>query len=159
MRPISEATARITSESFSRKYIALGRIVKSWPEIVGEKLAIKAQPAKLRYRRKGNGSDKREKPDCILDVAVSSADATLLHYQKDLILERINQIFGEQWINDIRFVNITGNNSGALRKKPKAPLTAAEKTTLSELVETIDDPDIKKRLLTLGQEIIKDSKG
>ena len=154
MKPLSEATARIAGKSFERKYIALGRIVNNWEDIVGQKLADKAQPVKIHYKKK-KGADK---PDAMLEIAASSANATLLHYQKDLILERINQIFGDRWISGIRFVNIPSNTETKIRKKPKAPLTEDEKKTLSEALNSIDDEDMKNRLEFLGQAIILDTK-
>lgn len=150
MRPVSEATSRVLGQSFNRKYIALGRIVSNWNEIIGEKLAGKAQPVKIRYRK----HDKGQKPEAALDIAVSSADATLLHYQKDLILERINQIFGERWITAIRFVSIPANKEPPGHKKTRHPLTAQKKKTLSGMLSGIDDPDIRDRLGSLGKEIL-----
>lgn len=154
MRPLSEATARIAGKSFERKYIALGRIVNSWREIVGDKLADKAQPVKIHYRK----SKDKKKPDATLEIATSSADATLLHYQKDLILERINQIFGERWITSLRFVNIPSNTAHKTAKKPKAPLTENEKKTLSDMVFEIEDDTLRDRLENLGKAIILDQK-
>lgn len=154
MRPLSEATAKIAGKSFERKYIALGRIVNNWRDIVGEKLADKAQPVKIHYRKKKDG----KKPEATLEIAASSADATLLHYQKDLILERINQIFGERWISALRFVNAPSNNAQKTRKKLKAPLTEAEKKTLSNTVSGIEDDAMRKRLEELGKAIILDHK-
>ncbi len=52
MRPLSEATAKIAGRSFEPKYIALGRIVNNWRDIAGTKLADKAQPVKIHYRKK-----------------------------------------------------------------------------------------------------------
>lgn len=150
MRPVSEATSRILNQSFNRKYIALGRIVNSWNEIVGEKLANKAQPVKIRYRKR----DKGQKPEAALDIAVSSADATLMHYQKDLILERINQIFGDDWITGIRFVSLPSNEIVPPIKKRTAPLTPAQKKTLSETVAGIVDEEIKAKLESLGKEVL-----
>lgn len=154
MRTLSEATAKIASKSFERKYIALGRIVKHWSEIVGPKLADKAQPVKLHYRKKTQNSNTQ----VTLEIAASSADATLLHYQKDLILERINQIFGERWITAIKFIQVAANAPPKLRKKARAPLTAAEKKTLSGMLISIEDHDIKQRLENLGQAIMMDDK-
>lgn len=154
MRPLSEATARIAGKSFERKYIALGRIVNNWRDIVGENLADKGQPVKIHYRKKKG----QQKPDATLEIAANSADATLLHYQKDLILERINQIFGERWISAIKFVNIPSNTQGKSFKKPKAPLTEAEKKTLSDVLFGIEDADMRARLERLGQSIIMDEK-
>lgn len=150
MRPLSEATARVTGKSFKRKYIALGRIVNHWSEIVGEKLASKAQPVQIHYRK----HKKSQKPVASLDIAVSSADATLLHYQKDLILERINQIFGEQWISAIRFVHAPSNSQSSFGKKQARPLTQDEKDSLSSLLAEIADDEIKSRLSRLGEGVL-----
>ncbi len=155
MRPISESTARVSGKCFERKYIALGRIVKHWREIAGEKLADKAQPIKIHYRKKKDG----EKPQASLDIAVSSSDATLLHYQKDLILERINNIFGERWVSAIRFVSVPVNSDTRLRaKKVKPPLTLGEKKTLSDMLSAIEDEDIQVRLNSLGEAILVEDK-
>ncbi len=154
MRPLSEAAARIAGKSFERKYIALGRIVNSWNDIVGAKLADKAQPVRIVYRKK----DKQKSPDALLEIAASSADATLLHYQKDLILERINQIFGERWITAIRFVNVAANTGPFRRKKAQKPLTNPEKKHLSDMLQEIADEEVKKRLESLGQAILTEDK-
>lgn len=154
MRPISEATARVTGQSFSRKYVAIGRIVGAWREIVGEKLANKAQPVKINFRKPEKGC----KPGATLDIAASSADATLLHYQKDLILERINRIFGDKWITGIRFVALAANAASLKPKKTRKPLTEAEKNHLSHMLETCPDADLKARLENLGQAIVMEDK-
>ena len=155
MRSLSEVTARITGQSFSRKYIALGRIVNNWSEIVGAELALKAQPVKIRYNRKHK---RITKPEAVLDIAVTGADATVLHYQKDLIIERINQIFGERWITAVRFVTMPVSQASAKARKSKIPLTEAEKNSLSHLLEGVTDEEVRARLQNLGQAIIVEEK-
>ncbi|MBK7361464.1 MAG: DUF721 domain-containing protein [Micavibrio sp.] len=135
MRPIFEATARVSGQSFSRKYVSLGRILSSWKEIVGEKLAGKAQPVKINYRKREKGGN----PVAILDIAASSADSTLLHYQKDLILERINQIFGDKWVTAIRFVATPVSIKGKTAKKSRISLTEDEKSHLSGMLESLQE--------------------
>jgi hypothetical protein len=154
MRPLSEATSRIAGKNFERKYVALGRIIGHWTDIVGAKLADKAQPVKIVYRKR----DKQKTPDALLEIAASSADATLLHYQKDLILERINQIFGDRWITAIRFVNIAANTATLRKKKAQKPLTNPEKKHLSDMLQEIADEEIKKKLESLGQAILTEDK-
>ncbi len=154
MRPIAEATSRITGQSFKRKYISLGRIVTCWSEIVGPNLAVKAQPVKINYRKSKKGGS----PVVTLDIAVNSADATLLHYQKDLILERINQIFGEKWITAIRFVASAANKASGKPGKTRIPLTEDEKNHLSGMLESLPDMDLRMRLENLGQAIITENK-
>lgn len=156
MRPLSEATAQVAAKSFNRKYIALGRIVKHWEEIVGADLATKAQPVKINYRQKK--VNRSTTPQVTLDIAASSADATLLHYQKDLILERINQIFGERWITGVRFVTMPVNTQAPKgrkhSKKANTPLTPTQKNHLSMMLEGVEDDEIRTRLEKLGQGII-----
>jgi len=88
---------------FERKYIALGRIVTCWPEIMGEEYAERAQPSKIHYIKPKNAKDK---PKATLSIAATSADCAVLMYRKDLILQRINQIFGDGWVTDIKFLHI-----------------------------------------------------
>ncbi len=154
MRPLSEAASRVASNNFSRKYIALGRIVKQWQEIMGTEFADKAQPIKIHYRK----ATRNKEQTATLDIATSASHATVLPYQKDLILERINRIFGNQWITDIRFIASEISESPLTKKKIISPLTPKEKNYLSGMLEQIDDIDIRAKLENLGKAIITDKK-
>lgn len=156
LRLLSETIPRVTGKVFARKYIMLGRLVTHWEDIVGKELAGKTQPVKIRYFKRSKES---AKATASLDIATTSADATLLHYQKDLIIERINQIFGDRWITAIRFVPVASNSQSAkIAPKPRKILTVDEKETLSSMLENIDDPELKQRLLNLGTAILQDRK-
>lgn len=152
MRPLSESAARVSGQCFERKYIALGRIVKQWPSIMGESLADKATPVKLHYRKGAKG----KKPQVSLDIATSDSFATVLKMRTGLILERINQIFGEDWVSAVRFVNIPANVDAVKPKRAKRPLTPDEKKTLSDVLNAVDDADIQNRLSSLGEAILTD---
>jgi len=156
MQPLSESTARITNKTFSRKFVSLGRVVSQWEEIMGTQFASLAQPVKLNYRKSPVGSDKK-KSYATLDIATSAANATLLNYQKGVILERINSLFGNDWIKDIRFV-ASEIIDPPVNKKIKPPLTASEKKFLSGVLDQIEDPDIKEKLEKLGKAILTDKK-
>lgn len=152
MRPLSEPVSRISGKTFSRKYIALGRILSEWEQIVGPEFSGKAIPVKLNYRKNG----KTGKSLASLDIATSDAQATALHYQKDLILERINRVFGQGWIGDIRFVSIPGM-AAKTPEKPKRLLTEDEKKFLSGMLEALEDQELKAKLEVIGREILKRS--
>lgn len=151
MKRLSDAVAPVAGRSFERKYIALGRIVKSWPEVIGAHMAERAQPVKIHYRK---AKVKGEKSRAILEIAVSSADSTALHYQKDLILERLNHLFGDQWISDIKFTPSPVSRPQRRAPITKKPLTAGDKKSLSLLLEKIEDPDILARLSSLGEHVM-----
>lgn len=154
MRPVSEATAKVTNEIFGRKFIALGRIVSHWEDIVGKELATKVQPAGLQYRRYKDSKN----PSAVLEIATSTAHATRLHYQKDLILERINQIFGEKWITAIRFVSIPSNSMGPKKIQKRPLLSPDEQNYIKQSLDSISDIEVRNRLEKFGKSLLLDKK-
>jgi hypothetical protein len=157
MKPLSDATARIAAKNFERKFIALGRVVSQWSDIVGEDLASKAQPVKIQYYKQSAGDTKKT---ARLDIAATEADATVLRMQVGLILERINQLFGDGWIRYIRFVPVQPANMAPKPKKynrqRRTPLKSSEKKYLQDSLEQIEDCDIKQTLASLGEAILKE---
>lgn len=133
----------------------LGRLVTHWADIVGADMAAQAQPVKIRYFKAKKEGDK---PTAALDIAATSADATVLMYRKDLILERINQIFGERLIGAIRFVPVAANSQPPSRHGfgKRKTLTEDEKTYLSGVLETVGDEALAEKLRQLGSAILKD---
>ena len=154
LRPLSQSVPAVTAQVCQRKYVMLGRLLTHWPEIVGEELAAKTQPTKLRYRKKRPGQT--EKSTAILEIAATPSDSTLLHYRKDLILERINQIFGESWVADIRFIAASGRHGPSPRRMKAGIPSPAQTETLREMLEKIDDPAIYERLEKLGTAILQE---
>lgn len=154
MRPVSEATAKVTNEIFGRKFIALGRIVSHWEDIVGKELATKVQPAGLQYRRYKDSKN----PSAVLEIATSTAHATRLHYQKDLILERINQIFGEKWITAIRFVSTPSNSMGPKKIQKRPLLSPDDENYIKQSLDSISDIEVRNRLEKFGKSLLLDKK-
>lgn len=154
MNPVSRSVPKLLGKVFERKYIALGRIVTHWKEIVGPDFAERAQPAKIHYIKP---RAPKEKPMATLDIAASSADCAVLIYQKDVILQRINNLFGAGWVHDIKFRHVEPKTKSKPPKRTK-PLTEDEKNHLSQLLETVDDPELKERLAKLGQSILQEQK-
>jgi len=153
LKLLSESLPAATGKTFSRKYIALGRIVTQWKDIVGEDVAAIAQPLKLHYRKAKEG---QKSSPASLDIAVSSASATLLHYRKDLILERINAIFGSGWVDSIRFVHLPSTPKEGKRARARGPLKPDQEKYLAETLENITDSDVKERLTRFGAAFLQD---
>lgn len=153
LRPLTASLSRLTSDTFSKKFVALGRILNNWNDIIGAELAVKAQPVKIHYRKP---KSKGENPQATLEIAASSADATVLHYQKELILERINRIFGDSWITAIRFVHTPSNNDAAESQtflRP-TPLKQEDIGQLQAMLNDIEDEELRNRLEKLGQSVL-----
>lgn len=155
LKLLSETAAKITGKTFSRKYIALGRLFEQWEDIMGADMAARTQPLKLHYRAKKN---QKEKPQAMLEIAASSADAAVLVYRRDLILERINRLFGDRWVTDIKYAHIDPQTAGKIARRQKKPLTEDERGFLSKTLEQITDPALKERLQRFGEAYLKDKK-
>lgn len=154
LKLISASVPKVTDKTFKRKYIALGRIVTHWKDIMGDKMAAYAQPLKIHYRKPKRPGDK---PEATLEIAASSAHASLLIMQKGVLLEKINHIFGERWVTDIKFVHAPANKTEKAPKTRKA-LTDDEKNSLSQMLEVVEDPAIKARLEQMGTALFRDLK-
>ncbi|MBU0859859.1 MAG: DUF721 domain-containing protein [Alphaproteobacteria bacterium] len=160
-RLISESVPRVAGQAFGRKYIMLGRLVTHWPDIVGEDMAALVQPIALKYRS-GKKKDAKagDKPtEFTLEIATDNAAAMVMRYRTDLILARINQIFGADWITAIRFVPkaTDGQRNNRFAKPPK-PLTPDQKQSLSNMLKDVPDPELQERLQRLGSAIWQDHK-
>jgi hypothetical protein len=155
MRSLSDSISSITKQTFSRKYIALGRIADHWSDIVGADLADKAQPSAIKYRRH---KDEKKKPDAILEIATTSAYATRLHYQIDLILERINTIFGDRWVTGIKFVNVPANTQKPPKRLKTEVLNAQDEDYLQQILDSVSDNEVKTRLKSFGAAMLLDQK-
>lgn len=154
MRLLSKSVPNVTGKTFQKKYILLGRIVTQWAEIVGDEMAQKTQPVKLKWRKTPDKSKQ-----FTMEVAANSAEATLLQYRTDLIIEKLNMLLGERMITAIRFVPISSNT-----QKPVTAITKPEtlnpddENYLSKTLENIEDPDIQEKLKSLGAAMLKDRK-
>ena len=159
LRPLSVSVAYITRRSFAKKFVALSRILEFWSDIIGTEFANIAQPIKLSYRK---GKTKDNKPSATLHIAAAPSDSAILHYQTDLILARINQIFGDEFVSKIKFEPLNDtSHSGFIReepyKKPHGSLPEPAQNRLNDTLSDISDPDLRLRLEKLGQGVLRKS--
>jgi hypothetical protein len=155
LRLVSETVPKLTGKVFSRKYIALGKVVSCWEEIVGREMASRASPVKIHYRKPKPGV---KKPEATLEIAATSSDATLMQYQTGVILERINHIFGDKWITAIRFVHIPANakvTNPVVDIAKRTQDTSGNEEYLSTILDEVTDTEIKERLGKLGSYILR----
>lgn len=154
MRLLSKTVPKVTGQVFQKKYIMLGRIITQWEDIVGKELAMKTQPVKLKFRKTPDKSKQ-----FTLEIATSPAEATILQYRVDLILQKLNMVMGESMITAVRFVPVSSNSSRpVVTKRRKQPLDAQEQKYLSKTLENVEDPDIQEKLKSMGAFFLQDRK-
>lgn len=152
LKHLSKSVSKVSGKTFERKFVTLGRLLSHWDIIVGKELAGSTTPIKITYRKKGQ--DKK----LGLIIATDSSQAMLLHYRKDLILQKINQILGDLTISDIKFVDRASTNRSPDQSKQKKAtrLTSRQEKDLSETLNDIEDKDLKNTLERFGKALLID---
>lgn len=90
-----------------------------------------------------------------LEIAASSADATLIHYQKSLILERLRTLLGADMITDIKVMHTARPMTPALyTRPPKRGLTEAQKNSLSMDTGIVTDTELRAVLESFGNSMM-----
>lgn len=153
-RPLSDLVPGLTKDILGKKSMLFGKMLSEWVHIAGADIAAKTVPLDLKYAKKLD-----QKSQAILHLAVQSAYALELSYQKSLLIERLNMFFGYPAIKDIKMVqhnNITVNRK--LSAPSERPLTMQEEQALDKMVGGIQENDLQTALKNLGKAIISHQK-
>lgn len=162
-RSLSDLVPGLTKDILGKKGVLFGKMIAEWAAIAGPEIAAQTLPLDLKYAKKpgakapDNKSGRKapdQKSQATLHLAVQSAFALEISYQKSLLIERLNMFFGYPAIKDIKFVqqdNIMNNKKSV--KRPARPLTVQEERKLDEMVANIQENDLQIALKNLGKAI------
>ena len=148
-RSLSDLVPGLTKDILGKKSLLFGKMLSEWAHIAGADIAAKTMPLDLKYAKKLD-----KKSQATLHLAVQSAYALEISYQKALLIERLNMFFGYPAIKDIKMVqqnNIMNNKKPS--SKPPRPLTMQEERVLDEMVGGIQENDLQTALKNLGKAI------
>ena len=154
--PLSKSLGSLSKPLFQRKYIKLGRVYQYWTEIIGEKYATRAMPVGLKIRY-GKSRTKEKKMEAVLTILTDSGTAMTLTYQKDLILARIEHIFGKKMIEDIKIIQGKVIRPDII-PSPAPPLPYADQQKLNTMLDQVDDPVLHARLEEFATSLYQSSK-
>lgn len=132
----------LTKPIFGRHGFAGGAMIVDWPAIVGAAVASYTLPIRVRFPL-------NERTGGTLEIKVAnSAFATELQHLEPLILDRINGYFGWGAVARLKL------RHGPLppRSKPVvAPLEPKAEARLDQVLEQVEDPDLRAALERLGR--------
>ena len=114
-------------------------IVARWRDIVGEEIAARCRPERIRRGRDG----------VILVLRVAPASLLDMSYATDLIRERLDATLGRGTVSRIQLEagDIADDKVTAVAK---APRRAAAPEALAARLAAIDDPGLRRALAALG---------
>ena len=149
-RPLSDFVPGLTKDILGKKSLLFGKMIADWPNIAGADIAAKTVPLDLKYAKKLD-----QKSQATLHLAVQSAYALEVSYQKSLLIERLNMFFGYPAIKDIKIIQQTSvMDSKKETAAPTRPLTMQQEKVLDGIVAEIQENDLQTALKNLGKAIL-----
>ena len=153
-RPLSDLVPNLTKDILGKKNLLFGKMLAEWPHIAGAEMAAKATPLDLKYARKID-----QKSQATLHLAVQSAFALEVSYQKSLLIERLNMFFGYPAIKDIKIIQHTNIMNNKKASSPSfRPVTLQEEKKLDEMLGKVQENDLQTALKNLGKAILSRQK-
>lgn len=149
-RALSDLVPGLTKDILGKKSLLFGKMLADWPNIAGTDIAAKAVPLDLKYAKRTD-----QKSQATLHLAVQSAYALEISYQKALLIERLNMFFGYPAIKDIKMIQQSDiMRSDDASSAPQRPLTLSEEKVLDGMVSEIQENDLQTALKNLGKAIL-----
>lgn len=146
-KAIGSFVGKSTRAALVKRGFAHADILSKWSSIVGPTLANVSSPEKLSFTR-------HENRDAALKVRVAPGHAPEFQHFEPLIIERINSFFGYRAVGRIKILQAPIIRP-KIRKKPSiSPPSEEQEKWLDEVLESVEDGDLKDRLHALGAAIV-----
>lgn len=151
-RSLKDVAHKITRTCFKKQGFLNGSIIEDWQVIVGTEYKDQILPEKITFSRgKNNGGT--------LHVSVTSGGAGLLvDHNKQGILSRINTYYGYQALAHIQMKVSYFQGKTIESPKKNISLSSEEHLSVQELLQNINDNELKGILDRLGCAMILDKK-
>ncbi len=151
-RSVTEILGSVLEPILARRAGMKLDLIRAWPELAGQDYANSTRPEKINWPRRINEEDPFKAGTLI--VACEPSAAVFFEHEKAILIERVNVFFGFEAINRLKILQkpVAKVTEGA--KPNPAPISAEDNTRLQELLDEIDDPELKETLGRLGTGVL-----
>jgi len=149
-KPLADLIDDCLAPALAAQGFAGRAIVSLWPEIVGERLAVRSRPLKIDWPRRRPAPGEASEPAAMV-VRVEGAFALEMQQLGPLVLERVNTHLG--WRAVGKLVLKQGPVEAPATKKPPTPPDPATVAAVARQVSGIVDPDLRAALERLGRSV------
>ncbi len=122
-------------------------ILSKWPSIVGPTLSSVSSPERLSFTR-------HKKHEASLKVRVAPGHAPEFQHFEPLIIERINSFFGYKAVGRIQIIQAPVSRPKIVQKPSISPPSKEQEKWLAEILETVEEGDLKENLHALGAALV-----
>ncbi len=145
---IGKALQKIARKTLPNSGAAIDRLKDEWEAIVGPQLAKLCRPEKITASKKQR----------TLTLRVIPAAAGLVQHQTEIIRQRVSVAAGGD-ITKLKIVQgaLTANRFSDANS-PHVPLNADQKQALIDSAQEIEDKELRKAIVALGEAVLTASK-
>jgi hypothetical protein len=135
---ISKLLNNTTKKLFKGKGFEIFKLIEIWPEIIGKDLSDSSMPISL-FENNGTKT---------LEIEITNPAIILnFQYEKDDIIKKINDYFGNNLIQDLK-LKTTSHTKQKKSKQTNPIKISADKKTIEE-INSIEDEELQKKLLNM----------
>lgn len=145
----------VTKPIFKRRGFTENKILTDWNQIVGENLGQCSAPRKLFFSR-----DKKSDGTLYIEV-YDSGMAMEMTYMEPIIIEKIASYFGYKAIAKLKIIQRPGGGMPSkerkdLSVKDGAVIPDAKQQQFDDLLDGIEDEEMKAALMSLGTSVLSE---
>lgn len=152
LRAVSEIVGKVLEPVLARRTGMTLDLITAWPELVGEEFRETTRPEKIDWPRRAHEDDPF-KPATLI-VACENSVALFFQHEQSPLLERINVFFGFEAIGRIRILQKAVLDQTKKKAVQKRKVSSDDEVKLAEILDAIDDPDLKETLQKLGRGVL-----
>lgn len=127
------------------------RALNHWVDIIGHDMAPYSTPVKVGFKKQKDRKTGEIISIRVLKIKADSAIATKIAMREQIILQRLNTVFGT---SDFQKISIEQGRVSHQIKKPNI----TKKSTPQMTLDHVDDPILRERLESLGQAVMDKEK-
>lgn len=157
LKPISQLIRPVVKKFLPQKNVIFQQLFDIWPDIVNGTEAVGTIPDKITFTR-------QQQKDGILAIwAQSGAQATEITYNRMMLVQRINSVFGYALVADIKVTAYPSGSLGGLGGLNTKKTAANPKKvnsdqgipsqSLDKILSGISNPELRHTLSELGRVI------
>lgn len=146
-KAIGAKIGKLTRPALKKRGFAAADILLRWDQIVGRQLAQYSCPEKLNFSRQSNR-------DASLKLRVAPGHAPEIIHLEPQIIEKINAFFGYRAVARLHLIQAPIKRAKTKAVKSIPPLSADRVRRLNDILDPVQDPELKNKLQSLGEKLL-----
>ncbi len=156
-QPVSDIVSDILDPVMQQRAGMTMQLVMAWEDIVGPNHADYTRPEKLEWPRAY--SDDEPFQPATLKIACDGARSIYVQHEAGQIVDRVNTFFGFYAVDRVRIVQKPVQSTAKPCRKKPAPLDQRQKQRLADLLNSVEDENLRNALQKMGEGVFSSGSG